>query len=197
MSDSSRPSYGQQLVKLLCPWDFSRQEYWNGLPLPPPGDLFNQRIEPTSPVSPALVADSLPAEPLGSPLGMRGENQFCLSVWVIWARRSSKLVQRMDCPHHSIQRSELCELSCHTRREGKDPRGGAGLANASPRPCPSCPATHGEKAKTHEEVLAWPMPPLGPARKFAFTCLWTGRGHTASQRKDSEILFIQAGFRDT
>ena len=136
MSDSSRPSYGQQLVKLLCPWDFSRQEYWNGLPLPPPGDLFNQRIEPTSPVSPALVADSLPAEPLGSPLGMRGENQFCLSVWVIWARRSSKLVQRMDCPHHSIQRSELCELSCHTRREGKDPRGGAGLANASPRPCP-------------------------------------------------------------
>ena len=34
---------------------FSRQEYWNGLPLPPPGDLLEPGIEPTSPVSPALA----------------------------------------------------------------------------------------------------------------------------------------------
>ena len=27
---------------------FSRQEYWNGLPCPPPGDLLNLRIKPTS-----------------------------------------------------------------------------------------------------------------------------------------------------
>ena len=40
---------------------FSRQEYWSGLPFPPPGDLPNPGIEPTSPVSPALQADSLPA----------------------------------------------------------------------------------------------------------------------------------------
>ena len=46
---------------------FSRQEYWSGLPFPPPGDLPNPGIEPTSPVSPALPADSLPAEPLGKP----------------------------------------------------------------------------------------------------------------------------------
>ena len=38
---------------------FSRQEYWSGLPLPPPGDLSNPGIEPKSPVSPALQADSL------------------------------------------------------------------------------------------------------------------------------------------
>ena len=25
--------------RLLCPWGFSRQEYWSGLPCPPPGDL--------------------------------------------------------------------------------------------------------------------------------------------------------------
>ena len=25
----------------LCPWDFSRQEYWNGLPFPSPGDLLD------------------------------------------------------------------------------------------------------------------------------------------------------------
>ena len=30
---------------------FSRQEYWSGLPYPPPGDLPDPRIEPTSPVS--------------------------------------------------------------------------------------------------------------------------------------------------
>ena len=34
---------------------FFRQEYWSGLPFPPPGDLPNPRIKPTSPVSPALA----------------------------------------------------------------------------------------------------------------------------------------------
>ena len=28
---------------------FPRQEYWNGLPFPPPGDLADPRIKPTSP----------------------------------------------------------------------------------------------------------------------------------------------------
>ena len=31
--------------------DFSRQEYWSGLPFASPGDLPNQRIEPTSPIA--------------------------------------------------------------------------------------------------------------------------------------------------
>ena len=39
---------------------FLRQEYWTGLPLPPPGDLPDPGIEPRSP---ALQADSLPTEP--------------------------------------------------------------------------------------------------------------------------------------
>ena len=43
---------------------FSRQEYWNGLPFPPPRDLPHPGIEPASPVFffffPALQADSLP-----------------------------------------------------------------------------------------------------------------------------------------
>ena len=39
--------------------EFSRQEYWNGLPCPLPGDLPDSGIEFTSPVSPALQADSL------------------------------------------------------------------------------------------------------------------------------------------
>ena len=34
---------------------FSRQAYWRGLPCPPPGDLPNLGIEPTSLTSPALA----------------------------------------------------------------------------------------------------------------------------------------------
>ena len=34
---------------------FPRQEYWSGLPCPPPGDLPNPGIEPTSLRYPALV----------------------------------------------------------------------------------------------------------------------------------------------
>ena len=45
-------------------WALCRQEYWSGLPCPPPGDLPNPGIEPRSP---ALQADSLPAEPQGKP----------------------------------------------------------------------------------------------------------------------------------
>ena len=34
---------------------FSRQEYWSGLPCPPPGDLPDPGIELVSPASPALA----------------------------------------------------------------------------------------------------------------------------------------------
>ena len=34
---------------------FSRQEYWSGLPCPPPGDLPDPGIEPEFPMSPALA----------------------------------------------------------------------------------------------------------------------------------------------
>ena len=39
---------------------FSRQKYWNWLPLPSPGSLLDTGIEPGSP---ALQADSLPSQP--------------------------------------------------------------------------------------------------------------------------------------
>ena len=41
---------------------FFRQEYWSGFPGPPPGDLPDPEMEPTSP---ALQADSLPTKPSG------------------------------------------------------------------------------------------------------------------------------------
>jgi len=65
---------------------FSRQEYWSGLPCPPPGDLPNPGIEPRSP---ALQVDSLQSEPPGKyiiyfknknllDLGKTGENMYCI-----------------------------------------------------------------------------------------------------------------------
>ena len=81
----------QQQVKLFSrvwlfttPWtrahqappsmEFSRQEYWSGLPFPSPGDLPDPGIEPGSP---ALRADALPSEP-----------PFCIwedaKVWAHW-----------------------------------------------------------------------------------------------------------------
>ena len=44
--------------------EFSRQEYWSGLPFPSPGDLPNPGTEPGCP---ALQADALPSEPPGKP----------------------------------------------------------------------------------------------------------------------------------
>ena len=37
---------------------FSRQEYWNGLPFPSPGNLPDPEIEPMLPASAALQVDS-------------------------------------------------------------------------------------------------------------------------------------------
>ena len=59
----------QSCLTLVTPWTvahqtplsmgFSRQEYWNGLPHPPPGHLPGPGVEP---VSPAFQTDSLPSE---------------------------------------------------------------------------------------------------------------------------------------
>ena len=48
---------------------FSRQEYWRGLPCPPPEDLPSPGIEPTSLLSPLLQVHSLPLSQQGRPRG--------------------------------------------------------------------------------------------------------------------------------
>ena len=54
-----------RVLLFLTPWtvahqarlsmEFSRQEYWSGLPFSTPGDLANHGIEPASLESPALA----------------------------------------------------------------------------------------------------------------------------------------------
>ena len=56
--------------------EFSGKEYWNGLPLPSPGDLPDPGIEPGSP---ALQVDSLHSELLGKPRNtiLHGYSSVC------------------------------------------------------------------------------------------------------------------------
>ena len=63
------------VVPLQAPlsMEFSRQEYWGGLPFPSPGDLPNPGVEPGSP---ALQAESLLSEPPGKPLVRIGAHKF-------------------------------------------------------------------------------------------------------------------------
>ena len=59
--------------------EFSRQEYWSGLPCPPSGDLPNTAIEPIPLTSPALQASSLPLSHLGS-LGCKDHHNNALNA---------------------------------------------------------------------------------------------------------------------
>ena len=54
----------------------SRQESWSRLLFPSPGDLPNSEIKLESPMSPALQADSLTAEPSGKPVKYHGKHQL-------------------------------------------------------------------------------------------------------------------------
>ena len=58
MFDSCDPMTVARQVSLSV--EFSRQEYWSGLPFPSAGDLPDPGIEPRSP---GLQADSLSTEP--------------------------------------------------------------------------------------------------------------------------------------
>ena len=62
---------------------FPRQEHWNGLPFPSPGDLPHPGIEP---VSPALQADSVPLSHQGSTLLRAGRNKHKTMIpdYFIW-----------------------------------------------------------------------------------------------------------------
>ena len=47
--------------------EFSQQEYWSGLPFPPPGDLLDTETKPASLVSLALAGGVFTTEPPEKP----------------------------------------------------------------------------------------------------------------------------------
>ena len=69
--------------------EFSKQEYWSGLPFPPPGDLPDMGMEPTSPMSPALQVVSALLTHQGSPCREESESEV--------AQSCPTLCDPMDC----------------------------------------------------------------------------------------------------
>jgi len=65
MSNSASPWTVARQAPLFM--GFSRQDYWSGLPCPPPGDLLDSGIEPASLASPALAGRFFTIEPPGKP----------------------------------------------------------------------------------------------------------------------------------
>ena len=92
-----------QPARLLCPWRFSREEYWSGVPGSPPRDLPNAGIESGSP---ALQVDFLPAKQPGKPYinTMATTNQKLAISESEVAQSCPTLCDRMDCnpPSSSI-----------------------------------------------------------------------------------------------
>ena len=79
-----------QIILFVIPWsiqsmEFSRPEYWSGLPCPSPEDLPNPGIEPRSPT---LQVDSLPAEPCGEPKNT-GVGSLSLLQWILLTQESN------------------------------------------------------------------------------------------------------------
>ena len=98
----SRPTllrpHGLHPARLFCPWGFSRQESWSGLPFPTPGDLPDPGMEPVFLTSPALAGRFfLPLAPPGKPINSnlnscgRPEASVLDSVAVEGSRRGSEL----------------------------------------------------------------------------------------------------------
>ena len=87
MNESENVSHSVMSQLFVTPWtvaclapvfmEFSREEYWSGLPCPSPGDLPNPGIEL---VSLALQAHSLPSYHLDkTPLELKETPLFCLN----------------------------------------------------------------------------------------------------------------------
>ena len=67
--------------------EFSRREFGSGFSCPPPGDLPDPGIEPTSPVALALQVDSLPLSHRGSPLLRCMINYLYMTVVCPWGKK--------------------------------------------------------------------------------------------------------------
>ena len=75
--------------------DFSRQEYWSGLPFPPPEALRDPGIEPMSPASPASAGGVVTTVPLRKPHQVDGESYIAWS----WFRMASSFGNRNEEKH--------------------------------------------------------------------------------------------------
>ena len=83
MSNSLQPRELYVAHQAPLSLEFPRQEYWSGLPFPPPGDRPNPGIEPVSLTSPALAGGFFTTVPLGKATGHKGSLLKFLWVWAL------------------------------------------------------------------------------------------------------------------
>ena len=101
---------------------FSRQECWNGLPFPSPGDLPDPGIEPGSL---ALQADALPSEPsVGQTIFIVTPKYYlpfhCADIWNKDAKATGvKTCCILSTIKVSSCTSTHCTFYCHTNVVGK------------------------------------------------------------------------------
>ena len=89
---------------------FSRQEYWSGLPGPPPEDLPNPGIEPRSP---ALQVDSLPAESQEKPKNI-GVGSLSLPQQIFPSQESNQGLLHCRWIFYQLSYQESpSQLKCH------------------------------------------------------------------------------------
>ena len=118
---------------------FSRQEYWNGLPCPPPGDLPDPRMEPTSLRSPALAGEFFTTSTTWEALQGSG-SQSVVPRLVALAHEElvlSHSVVSNSLRHHRLQPTRLlcpwgfsCKsngVGCHALLQGIFPTQGLNL----------------------------------------------------------------------
>ena len=105
-----------QLFETLCAVDrqaplsmgFFRQEYWSGLPCPPPGDLPDPGTEPASPMVLRWQAGSLPLAPPGK-VTLFISLHFSLPAWEV--TEGTVRPSTSWASGRSICVKELCQLS--------------------------------------------------------------------------------------
>ena len=83
--------------------EFSRQEYWSGLPFPSPEDLPDPGIEPGSPV---LKADSLPTELLRKPRQCIKNRDITFPTAVCIVKAMAFPVVMYGCESWTIKKAE-------------------------------------------------------------------------------------------
>ena len=86
VSDSLKP-HGLQPARCLWTWRFSGQEYWDGLPWPPLGDLPNPGIKLRFP---ALQDGSSPSKPPEKPKNTGVDSQSLLQR-IFWPRNRTEV----------------------------------------------------------------------------------------------------------
>ena len=138
--------------------EFSRQEYWSGLPFPSPGDLPDPGIKP---MSPALAGGFFTTEPLRKP-SIKLEEFKCIYCWRgQWTYSWSVNLKNWNLSFSVSGRVNISSFKIGYIKEGF-PGGSAGKESAcyvgGLGSIPGFGGSPGEGKATHSSIMAWRIP---------------------------------------